>query len=179
MYAEVPALPVVVPLAVVAMVLFVGHLRRRALLSLPRVAVALALCVYLAGVVANTVFPIYRDKPSADVPWHAQLNLTPLVGYEAGDAVMNICVFVPLGVLLSLALPRWTWGRVLATAAVFSLGIEVSQLVTAHFLGGGHIADVNDFVFNVVGAALGCGLLAVLTRAPYVERLADRFRWAS
>ncbi|WP_244931164.1 VanZ family protein [Nocardioides sp. W7] len=178
MFAEVPVLPVVVPLAVAVMAFFVWHMQRRGLLSFPRVAVALALCVYVAGILANTLFPIYLDKPSRSAPWHAYIDVTPLVGYEVADAVMNICVFVPLGVLLALALPRWTWWRVLAAAAMFSLGIELSQYVTAHLLGGGHIADINDFVFNVVGAALGCGLLSALTPVPHAARLIDRFRWA-
>jgi glycopeptide antibiotics resistance protein len=178
LFAEVPVLPVVVPLAVAAMAVFVWHLQRHGLLSLPRAAVALALCVYVAGVLANTLFPIYLDKPSRSAPWHAYVVVTPLVGYEVADAVMNICVFVPLGVLLALALPRWSWWRVLTAAAVFSLGIELSQYVTARLLGGGHIADVNDFVFNVVGAALGCALLAALTPVPPAARLIDRFRWA-
>ncbi len=100
------------------------------------------------------------------------------MGYEVVDAVTNICVFVPLGVLLALALPRWTSRRVLTAAAVFSLGIEVSQYVTARLLGGGHVADINDFIFNVVGAALGCALLFALTQAPHAARVVDRFRWA-
>lgn len=172
-------LPVVIPLAVMAMALFGWHLHRRDLLSLPRATVALALSVYVAGILANTLFPIYLDKPSRSAPWHAYINLTPLVGYEVADAVTNICVFIPLGILLTLALPGWTESRVLRAAALFSLGIEISQYATAHLLGGGHIADVNDFAFNVVGAALGCSLLAALTQVPYSEPLIDRFRWAS
>jgi glycopeptide antibiotics resistance protein len=179
LFAEVPVFPVVVPIAVAAMALMVWHLHRRALLSWPRAAVALSLCVYVAGVIANTLFPIYLNNPSASAPWHAHIEVTPLVGYEVADALMNICVFVPLGPLLALAFPAWTGWRVLTSAAVFSLGIEISQYVTAHLLGGGHIADINDLVFNVVGAALGCGLLSVLTSVPRAARLIDRFRWAS
>ena len=120
LYAQVPVLPVVVPIAAAAMALFTWHLRRSGLLSLPRVAVALALCVYVAGVLANTLFPIYLDKPARSAPWDVYINLTPLAGYEVADAVMNICVFVPLGVLLAFAVPRWTWRRVLVAAAGFS-----------------------------------------------------------
>lgn len=178
LFAEVPVLPVVVPTAVAAMALMVWHLHRRDLLSWPRAAVALALCVYVAGIIANTLFPIYLDKPSSSAPWNAYINLRPLVDYELADAVTNICVFLPLGVLLAFALPGWRWWRVLSLAAVFSWGIEMSQHVTAHLLGGGHIADINDFAFNVVGAALGCGLLLVLTSLPFADRFVEPFRWA-
>ncbi|GAA1770717.1 hypothetical protein GCM10009795_016010 [Nocardioides hankookensis] len=178
MFAEVPVLPVVVPLAALVLAVLVWHLLRRGLLSVPRAAVALALCVYVAGVVANTVFPIYLDKPANDAEWDAFLNLTPIAGYEAGDAVMNVCVFVPLGVLLALALPRWPWWRVLGVAALISLGIELTQWLTAGLLGGGHVADVNDLLFNVVGAAVGTALLAALVRVPVAEPVVDRFSWA-
>ena len=178
MFAEVPVLPVVVPVAVLALAVLVWHLLRRDLLSVPRAAVALALCVYVAGVAANTVFPIYLDKPASEAPWHVYLNVTPIAGYEVGDAVINVCVFVPLGVLLALALPGWARWRVLGVAALISLGIELLQWVSACLLGGGHVADVNDLLFNVVGAAVGTGLLAALVRVPGAERVVDRFCWA-
>lgn len=178
LFAEVPVLPVVVPLAAAVLVVSSWHLHRRALLTLPRAAVALVVSVYAAGIVANTLFPIFLDKPTSDVPWTQFINLTPIAGYETADAVMNICVFVPLGVLLSLAVPRWSWWRVLAATAAVSLSIEVSQYTTAHLLGGGHIADVNDLVFNVIGGALGCLLLGALSRARILTPSIRRFRWS-
>jgi VanZ family protein len=177
LFTEVPVLPMVVPLAVVVLALLLRHLHTRRLLSVPRGAVAVALCVYAGGIVANTVFPIFLDKPARDAPWDAFVNVTPLVGYEVADAVMNIGVFVPLGILLALALPASDWRRVLAAATTCSLVIEVTQYLTAQFLGGGHIADINDFLFNVVGAALGLGLLHAVTRVPGLGRLVDRLRW--
>lgn len=171
-------LPVVVPIAGVVVAILGWRLHRRAVFTVPRVAVAVAAGVYVAGVVANTVFPIFLDKPTSDARWIDHLNATPLVGYEMGDAVMNMGVFVPVGVLVALAFPRASWLRVLGVAAAFSLLIEVTQGVTAHLLGGGHIADVNDLLFNVVGAALGLLLLAALSRVPVAARLTARFRWA-
>src|SRR5262245_7073750 len=86
-------------------------------LTVARVAVAVALCVYAAGVVANTVFPVFLDIPRAS-GWHI-----------------------------------------------------VTQFVTAHLLGGGHIADVNDLLFNTAGGALGVGLFAALVRKPAAAAL--------
>ncbi|RLV48464.1 VanZ family protein [Nocardioides mangrovicus] len=171
-------LPVVVPLGVAVVTGSVWHLRRHGRLTLPRAGVALAVGLYAAGIVANTVFPIYLDKPARAGGWISALNLVPLAGYEIGDAVMNIGVFVPVGVLLSLVLPPWAWWRVLVAAASLSLAIEVSQLVTAHLLAGGHIADVNDLIFNVVGAAIGLALLSALSRTSVAARLIDRCDWS-
>lgn len=177
MFRQVPVLPVVVPIAAVTFAVLLWHLQRRERLSIPRAGVALMLCVYAAGVVANTVFPILLDKPSYSQPWNAYLDVVPLVHYEIEDAVMNILVFAPLGVLVPLFLARASWWRVLALATLFSLMIEVTQYATAHLLGGGHIADVNDLVFNVAGAALGFALLAALSRLPGAGAIVDRFRW--
>jgi glycopeptide antibiotics resistance protein len=80
-------------------------------------------------------------------------------------------------VLVALVLPVAPGWRVLAVAAAFSLAIEAAQLLTANLLGGGHVADVNDLLCNVVGAALGIGLLSAVTRLPVAERLVARFSW--
>lgn len=177
MFRQVPVLSVVVPIAVAAFLVLLRSLRRRGRLSLPRAAVAAALCVYLAGIVANTVFPVYLDKPARTGPWSDVLNLVPVVGYEPADAAVNVAVFVPVGVLVALVLPRPSWARVLAVAAAVSATIEVTQFVTANTLGGGHVADVNDLLSNAAGGLLGVGLLVLLDRVPAVRAVVDRFRW--
>ncbi|GAA1725985.1 VanZ family protein [Aeromicrobium alkaliterrae] len=177
MFREVPVLPVVVPVAAVVFIALLAHLRHRGLLSVPRAAVALAICVYVAGVVANTVFPIFLDKPRRDVPWSTFVNLVPLVDYEVADAVMNVVVFVPFGVLVPVLLVRASWSRVAGASAAFSLTIEATQLVTARLLGGGHVADVNDLMFNVLGGVVGFGLVVAASRVPRVAAVIEPFRW--
>ncbi|MEH3033007.1 MAG: VanZ family protein [Aeromicrobium erythreum] len=176
-FRPVPVLPVVVPLAVLALATLLVVLRRRGTLTVPRSAVGLALAVYVAGIVANTVFPIYLDLPTRDTTWSTGLNLEPLVGYEPADAVTNVLVFVPLGLLVALVFPRGAWLRAVLAAAAVSLTIEAVQLVTARTLGAGHVADVNDLFFNVVGGAVGVGLLALLSHDARLHRPLDRFRW--
>jgi glycopeptide antibiotics resistance protein len=177
-FRQVPVLPVVVPLAALVAAWLVVLLVRRGRFSLPRAAVALTLGVYAAGIVANTVFPIFLDKPARSGGWMHHLNVVPLVGYQVDDAVINVAVFVPLGMLVPLLIARPSLRRTVLVGAFISLGIEATQYVTAHVLGGGHIADVNDLVFNVVGGAVGYGVLAALVRVPRVAGLVDRFRWA-
>ena len=177
MFHQVPVLPVVVPLAAAVLAGLMWSLIRSGRFSVPRAAVALALCVYVAGIVANTVFPIFLDKPVSSTPWGSHLAVVPFADYELADALMNVLVFVPVGVLVPLLKPRASWGRAVAAAAVLSLTIEVTQLVTAHLLGGGHIADVNDLIFNVTGGAVGFALFSVLVKVPFFGAVADRFRW--
>ncbi len=40
------------------------------------------MCVYGAGVVANTLLPIYLGEDDYHPPWRVFLNLTPLVNTE-------------------------------------------------------------------------------------------------
>lgn len=177
MFRQVPVLPVVIPVAVAVFLALVWHLYRRGLLTVARAAVAFALCVYAAGVVAKTVFPIFLDRPAMAAPWNASLVVVPMVDYELADAVENLLVFVPVGMLVPLLVARASWWRVVAVGAVFSLAIEVTQFFTANLLGGGHVADVNDLLSNTAGGALGFGLFSALVRVPGAAALVDRFRW--
>jgi len=176
-FHQVPVLPVVVPLAVLVLAGLLWSLHRTRRLTAPRAAVAVVLCVYVAGVVANTVFPVFTDKPARSGSWGDGLALVPFAHYEVADAIMNILVFVPVGVLVALLAARARWWTALIVSAVFSLGIEVTQHVTAHLLGGGHVADVNDLLSNVAGGVLGFLVLAALVRVPAVAARVDRFRW--
>lgn len=73
-------------------------------------------------------------------------------------------MFVPFGFLLSALLPRQLRGKVravlvIAAAAVFSLTIETLQF----FLMRG-LCEFDDIISNVIGAAIGVLLYAVLSR---------------
>lgn len=162
MYDAVPLLPVLVPSAALvgACLLLVLHRRRQ--LTPARALLALAACVYGAGIVANTVFPIYLGKPASTTSWTTKVDLVPLVGYEPVDAVTNVVVFLPLGVVLAVLVGRSAPWRVVVVATAMSLGIELTQLLTAVTLGGGHVADVDDLLCNVLGACLGLGLVLAL-----------------
>lgn len=173
----VPVLPVVVPLGVAVLVLLLLRLGRRGRLTWPRAAVAGAVALYSAGVLANTVFPIHLHPVTSGALWTPHLVLVPFVDYEVGDALMNAGVFAPLGVLIPLLMRRPSGWSVLLLAAATSLGIELTQLAAQAFFAGGHIADVNDLIWNVAGGMVGYGAYALATRAPSLSRLLARFRW--
>ncbi|MCJ1715240.1 VanZ family protein [Curtobacterium sp. VKM Ac-2922] len=176
MFGEVPALPVVIPVGVVVFALLTVRLVVRRRCTLPRVAVAAALAVYAAGILANTVFPVFLHPVASSDPKPLPLVVVPFVDYEVGDAVMNMLVFVPLGVLVSLVLARPTWWRVVVTAAAISAGIEITQFATAQVAAGGHIADVNDFLWNTVGGGLGFCVVALLMQFRRSARVLAPFR---
>jgi len=177
-FQEVPVLPVVIPLGVLIFALLLLHLRGRGLFSVPRVAVAAAVAVYAAGITANTVFPIFLNKPERPGSWEPGLALIPFVDYELYDAVMNMAVFLPLGMLVPLMLRGPVWWKVLVGIGASSLTIELTQLAAQAFLAGGHIADINDFLFNVLGGATGYGLFRLMVRIPVLSAIINRFRWS-
>lgn len=177
-FGEVPVLPVVVPFGIAVFAVLLVVLLASRIFSLPRAAVAAAVAVYAAGIVGNTIFPIFLDKPDSGAPWTPGLALLPFVDYEIDDALMNTLVFVPLGILIPLLLARPSWWKVTVAAAITSLTVESLQLGAQAFFAGGHIADVNDLLSNLAGGALGYGLLLLLARVPVLARLIDRFRWS-
>lgn len=174
MFGQLPTLPFVMPFGVL---LFAGQLiifRRRGPVSAARVSVAAITALYAAGIAANTVFPIYLAWPHSNDPEPLPLNLIPVVGYEAADAALNVIVFVPIGILLSLILRSPRWWRIVLVGASISLSIEMTQFITAQFAHGGHIADINDFLSNTLGAAAGYVIYALLMRRPAIAVRIDR-----
>ncbi|GAA4189997.1 hypothetical protein GCM10022219_06630 [Microbacterium oryzae] len=178
-FGEVPVLPVAVPFGVVVFVIQLVFLLRRGRFTWPRAAVAAAISVYAAGVFANTVFPIFLNPPPNEEPWAPALALIPFHDYELADALTNVVVFVPLGILIPLLMRRPSWWKTLLTAAVVSLTIELLQLAAQRLFSGGHVADINDFIWNTVGGVVGYVIFVVLTHAPILSAVVDRFRWHS
>ncbi|MFN3948062.1 VanZ family protein [Microbacterium sp.] len=176
---EVPMLPIVIPLGAVIFVVLLRVLRSRGRVTLPRASVAAVLAVYVGGVVANTVFPIFvwvGARPDYG-PEPLALYLVPFVDYGLEDALINVAVFVPLGVLIPLLTARPSWGKVIAIVAASSLTIEVAQMAISELTSGGHLADINDWMTNILGGVIGYGLFVLLTRSDSVAAFVRRFRW--
>ncbi|MBF4629615.1 VanZ family protein [Clavibacter michiganensis subsp. phaseoli] len=170
-------MPVALVIGVIAFAIQLVLLLRSRRFTWPRATVAAAIAVYAAGIFANTVLPIYLNRPPQVEPWTPGLALIPFYDYEVMDAVTNVIVFAPLGIMIPLLMRRPSWWKVLLTAAAVSLTIELLQIVTDGLFGGGHIADVNDFLWNTVGGAVGYAIFVLVSRTPGLSRLVNVFRW--
>lgn len=72
------------------------------------------------------------------------------------EFVANILLFVPLGLMLRLALPKATWLGALLLGGAVSAAIEVLQVWTPR------VSDPRDLVANTLGALIGALAGAVL-----------------
>jgi glycopeptide antibiotics resistance protein len=73
------------------------------------------------------------------------------------EFVANILMFVPLGMLVRLGLPRASWRLPVFLGAAVSLAIEVLQV------GSPRVSDPRDVVANVAGALVGAAVAFVVT----------------
>ncbi|MFS0703549.1 VanZ family protein [Cellulomonas sp. 179-A 9B4 NHS] len=117
-----------------------------------------ALVVYLAVVAAVTMTPGRAHDGSLGVvrtvlAWLAERGV-PL-GFELVEAVANVVMFVPFGVLVGLLLGLRRWWAVLLLALATTVTIETVQRVLPD-----RFSTVQDVVMNTLGGAIGVALLA-------------------
>ncbi|WP_122819081.1 VanZ family protein [Nocardioides pantholopis] len=176
---QIPTLPVLVPLTAAAIAVAVWWLHGRGRLTAARAAVGVAVCCYGAAVLGHVLLPFPIDTSDSG-PWRVWLHLTPFVDVAEDPIgiILNIALFVPLGLLLPLVARVGSARRALAWGLVVSLVIETVQLAAALTVSPGRIADVDDLIGNTLGAVLGYATFRLLVRIPGVGRLAARAAWA-
>ena len=85
------------------------------------------------------------------------LNLIPFVNIDKAQALANIMLFIPLGILLPLAFYKikWSTPKILIVSILFTLIIEFLQM------SGGRCFDVDDIIMNILGGMLGYVILGI------------------
>ena len=125
--------------------------------------IALALIVFLPARDAGRVTGV--------VGWAA--DLVAMWGVPREPAVIvfeflaNVVLFVPFGLLLSVAAPRWSPWAVIGLGCLVSVAIELVQLGIPS-----RVSTVSDVIANSAGAALGCALVMrqrILRTTPSAE----------
>lgn len=118
-----------------------------------------AFVAYLALVARMTLRPEPADEETFDVVravigWLAAHGAP--VTHDGVEAVSNLLMFVPFGVLAGLLVARGRWWVVLVAGCGTSVAIETSQRL---FLPT-RVPTVQDVVLNTAGTAVGLALLA-------------------
>ena len=119
-----------------------------------RYSVALLLLEYIFVLFCSTV--IFRVSGET-----RHYNFHPFWSYDRPDLlvenIMNVVVFVPVGLLLGIAFKQMTWWKALLIGCGISVTIEALQLF---FLRG--FSEVDDVMHNTVGCLIGFGIISIL-----------------
>src|ERR1043166_1066671 len=128
---------------------------RSTVASAPHVRVGVTITVLaLAGILIATL----RPDSNPPLPSHWCL----ICGTQGGvDAILNVLLFLPLGV--GLALTGFSWRGTTVCALVTSVLVELAQLAVI----AGRDATIGDVITNTLGGAVGFAVATfwvVLTR---------------
>ncbi|MBO5628974.1 MAG: VanZ family protein [Aeriscardovia sp.] len=66
------------------------------------------------------------------------------------ENIMNVVVFVPIGILLGVGCLKWPWWKAIGTGCLLSVSIEAMQLVLKR-----GFCEVDDVMHNTVGCMIG------------------------
>jgi glycopeptide antibiotics resistance protein len=149
--------------------------------TLRREVLLLVFVVYLSGLAAATLTPNHSSRVMAEGAGGVELrpSLASLTcsaallpsdvdrGFCVRNAMGNVALFLPLGILTPLVWRRLGFWKGLQIAIAVSFGIELVQYLSSAW-GSYRAADVNDVVLNVLGACggLALGLLPRSLRVP-------------
>jgi glycopeptide antibiotics resistance protein len=117
--------------------------------------------VYLLVVGLLTLGPtLWRTRPASGdydvLSLSTWLDPETWVRIGSPEFVANILLFVPLGLLLRLAVPRGTWLGATVVGGIVSVSIEVLQVWTPR------VSDPRDIVANTLGTLAGALLGSVI-----------------
>ncbi len=100
-----------------------------------------------------------------------KFEYTPFWSYDRADLlvenIMNVWVFIPIGLLLGAAIINPRWAKVLAIGCGISISIEFLQLALKR-----GFSEVDDVMHNTLGCMIGYGLYSLI-RYGY-EKLSKR-----
>ncbi|QKJ31653.1 VanZ family protein [Mucilaginibacter mali] len=138
------------------------------------------LYVYIICVLMITVMPLPMTRHHG--PKRGHINILPIANtakqfnavlargthgmmvHALENIVGNVILFLPLGICLPMLWPQYfNFKRVLLTAFLFSLTIELTQLFSRQF-GIYRSVDVDDVILNTCGAILGFATIGRLFR---------------
>ncbi|ARF73559.1 VanZ family protein [Kitasatospora albolonga] len=173
---QIPTVAVLGPaLAVFALVALIRHRRDVPGWRGGPLVLRIAAALYAAAVASLTFFPlwIYGGSYRNQAEWIGQIQPVPLLMADI-TMIPNVIMFMPLGFLLPLFLPRLGRGRTVLVCALVSLGIELLQLVQYIVLANGRAVDVNDLIANTLGGLLGYAVLRAVQRAAATRTVLER-----
>ncbi len=125
-----------------------------------RVVVALLAAVGVAAAVLVLNPWALQDRAIVSLAGLTSVDLPPVLTFRTAEVAANVALFVPLGLLSALLVPRNRWWAVLLALVTLSVGIETLQALGLPY----RTASGMDVVTNSLGAAIGVGLATLVRR---------------
>ncbi len=139
-----------------------------------KIAIGCLFIAYLTAVISITIFPIQIDFPiiySAGVTWYNFIPFKTIAGMLRYGMDMtsfiqifgNICLSVPFGIFVMMTMKNKKWWKILICVFLFTLSIELLQLVIGLAIDNMYrTVDIDDVILNVIGGLIGCGIYKIL-----------------
>lgn len=169
------------PLFVVYLVMVILKLKRQGKnYSVFQFITLMSLGIYVLSVVALTTFPIevnlgmYKNQ----TPWYSRINPIPILTIDMTTFILNIIMLVPFGVYqwLLVKQEQISWELVAVRSLLFSLAIEVLQLLLYIITNSARSVDVNDLIANTLGGVLGYYGVKIVSKNTYFKEWIDQFK---
>ncbi|SFC85422.1 VanZ family protein [Bacillus sp. UNCCL81] len=109
--------------------------------------------------------------------WYNTINFIPVLTIDFFTFVLNIIMFVPLGVyLFFIGRKNFTVKQTAKTGFILSLVIEIIQMIIRIMLGSGRSSDINDLLANIIGAIVGYLIIKNKYKIKKVKNVFTRFQ---
>ncbi len=143
-------LPLIAVLAVYFIILFAAKKKQ----TIAHIIMSFVFCFYLIGILTMTGIWWFRS-------FSPNFNWIPFVDMIRGpvDTVLNVVLFVPLGMFLPILYKRFDkiW-KVALAGFLISLSVEIVQMF------GCGSTDINDLMTNTIGTCLGYCVFLLLNK---------------
>jgi glycopeptide antibiotics resistance protein len=144
-----------------------------------RALTGVAAVLYMMAVVYFTFLPLHLGPDQYEREWWVWVQIVPFQDLLADPIglILNVLLFVPLGLLAPLLVRVRRWGEAALAGLLVSAAVEALQFIADLTISPGRVADIDDLIANVVGAVLGFLLLQLLLLVPVFRRIAAEASW--
>ena len=121
-----------------------------------RYASAFLLVEYIALLMYFTVFirPEHGERELLLIPFWSYKAIADGAKVLIQEHIMNVAVFIPIGILLAIILKGVKWWKVLLAGMGVSLIVEVMQYIMMR-----GYCEIDDVIHNSIGCLIGYGLV--------------------
>lgn len=163
----------------VLLYLAVAALWKKRILNVGQYFIVITFSIYLLCVIHLVFFPIEVNigKYANLTPWYKTINFIPILTIDVTTFVLNIIMFMPLGVYLPLLNKKFESLKSVAYYGFLSsVAIEGLQMMIRIICGNGRSTDINDLIANTAGAVMGYIVINGLRKRSNGYQLLNKIR---